>query len=116
MWLKGLFIKKISEGEFQATIPGDALPIELQKEFGTSGDEELIVNGDFDIEFDDDLPLVSMTSISVTNGNRVIDINLFDKDGAVDFNDVYELESQLANSDAATNWNTNNIDEDAYYD
>lgn len=84
---------KDQSGEFKGIVPSIDVPKELLTEFDDVS-EELVVNGQFEFETESDLVLVRLMNLSVSNGNRVIDLDLDKLDG----NEVYELEERLAGS------------------
>lgn len=85
-------------GEFKGNVSSVSVPKEITTEFEDQP-TELIVNGKFEFETLDNVLLVRMVNLSLSDGNRVIDLDLDKLDG----NEIYDLEERLANSSTLIN-------------
>lgn len=105
-------IKTFSDesGTFKGTVFNDTLPTELYNAFEFDSLDidnvfELQVKGKFEFETTENLMLVRLVNLSLSDGNRTIDLDL-DK---IDGNEIYELEERIANFSEFSNLENNEI-------
>lgn len=113
--LKDIILKKVNQGEFEGTIYSNMLPLVLQEKLDVLNDEQdLQVYGGFSVDFDDDMVMVSLSSIMISTGNRDIDVDIDELDG----NEVFDLEDKLSSKGQEQDWYFDKLtgDADSYRD
>lgn len=103
-----VYITKVKNSSFEGYVYDDALPKKYQEEFELEPNreftEEIKVEGEYSVEWDDDIPMPVVENVYLSNGNKDIEMNLDDLG-----NTLFDIEEEIAQSGMDSSWEEDRI-------
>jgi len=101
-------ITKFKGNSFEGNVLDEHLPKKYQDELGIDPEREFTneikIEGEYFIQWDDDIPMPVIESLSLNNGNKYIDVNLDDLG-----NELFDLEEQISQAGLDSEWEEDRI-------
>lgn len=110
-------ITKFRTSSFEGNVLDENLPQKYKDLLEVDPNQELTneikFEGEYSVEWDDDIPMPIVDSLWLDNGNKSVDVNLDDLG-----NELFELEEQISQSGYDGDWEADRIASigDAAYD
>lgn len=98
------FIGSVSDEHLSSKYQ-NLLDVDLNQEFSN----EIKFEGEYTVQWDDDIPMPVIESLYLDNGNKYIEVNLDDID------EVYDLEEQISQSGLDSDWEADKFGDMADY-